>query len=255
MHKHLTLALILIFFAISSEASLQASAENDTLRKAFFKRQVKQNVSVGRAMRSIASHYPQEAASFVEIALELYPEKHREIIFGAISAQPAATQNIVQAALDSGVTSCVDIVELAILAEPSYVDFVVDVAARATPEELNEIVRVAVMSQPDSADRIVQTLAKSHPNKLVNILSTAMNAVPLVGEYMVDALLAVFPNKAEEVVTTAVRESLIQNSEIESIINTAQNAGLTNGELRSYAMKGGATESQISKALTTSIID
>ncbi|MFC3094797.1 hypothetical protein [Alteromonas sediminis] len=239
----------LLFSALCHADSNSVKAEDFEKKQAFLERQVDQTMSVGRAIRSIASHYPQETVIFVDIALDIYPAKYREIIFAAISAQPQATKEIVQIAINKNVSSCPSIVELAIKAEPSYVDFVVHAAAESTPEELDEIVRVAVITEPDSADRIVQTLAREHPNKMVDILSTAMKSVPFVGEYMVDALLAIFPNEAEDVVTTAVRESLVHNNQIERIIEAAQNAGVTEADLTQFALQAGATDEQIAKAL------
>lgn len=57
-------------------------------------------MSVGRAISSIAGHYPQEIVSIVDIALDTYPDKYREIIFAAISAQPSSTEEIVQLAIE-----------------------------------------------------------------------------------------------------------------------------------------------------------
>ena len=247
--------LIALAFAVSTLSS-QVSAfsadgknknNNKHLTVDFVQKQVQQSMSVGRAVKSIISHYPQEAEVVVSTALDLYPEKYREIIYAAISTEPAMTDTIVTIAIDKGITSCPNIVEAAINAEPSYVDFVVNAAANSTPEELNEIVRVAVIAEPDSADHIVQTLSQSHPNRMVDILSTAIGAVPFVGEYMVDALLAVFPGKAEKVVTTAVRESSADKEHVRRILETARNAGVNDADLIEFAKKAGASEEQIAQ--------
>jgi len=237
---------------IDSQTSLnesKASESTQQFQTTFLKRQVDQTMSVGRAIRSIAGHYPAEVVSIVDIALDTYPEKYREIIFAAISAQPASTEEIVQLAIEKEVSSCPNIVQLAIKAEPTYVDFVVHAAAVSTPEELDEIVRVAVLTQPDAADSIVQTLSKEHPNKIVDIMTSALNAVPFVGEYVVDALLAVFPNEAETVVETAVRESSQQREQIMRILNTAQHAGVSHDKLKEYALSAGLNETDINTAL------
>ena len=226
-----------------------SSDENSQFQTAFLKRQVDQTMSVGRAIRSIAGHYPAEVVSIVDIALDTYPDKYREIIFAAISAQPASTEEIVQLAIEKEVSSCPNIVQLAIKAEPTYVDFVVHAASVSTPEELDEIVRVAVLTQPDAADSIVQTLSKEHPNKIVDIMTSALNAVPFVGEYVVDALLAVFPNEAEMVVETAVRESSQQREQVMRILNTAQHAGVPQEKLEQYALSAGLSEDDLKIAL------
>jgi lipoate synthase len=111
------------------------------------------------------------------------------------------------------------------------------------------------MTEPDSADNIVQSLAQEHPSKIVEILSSAISAVPLVGEYVVEALLAVFPNDAETVITTAVRESGIQRESVRRIIETAKNFGLEQSSIYEYAIKGGATEEEITLALSENKIN
>ena len=235
-------------YAITSEASAIDESKDSQMEASFLKRQVDQNMSISRAIRSIASHYPQNVVPLVDLALDTYPDKYREIIFAAISAQPASTEEIVQLAIEKEVSSCPNIVELAISAEPTYVDFVVKAASLSTPEELDEIVRVAVLTQPDSADTIVQTLSQEHPNKLVDIMTTALNTVPFVGEYVVDALLAVFPNQAEEVVETAVRESS-QREHVARILSTAMHAGVPNEKLKEYALSAGFSEAEFQDAI------
>ncbi|QCZ92418.1 hypothetical protein [Salinimonas iocasae] len=222
----------------------------DPYQVKFFKRQVAQNMSVGTAIRSIASHYPQDVVPIVDIALDTYPDKYREIIYAAISAQPASTQEIVELALNKEVGSCPSIVKLAIKAEPSYVDFVVQAAANATPDELDEIVRVAVLTEPNSADYIVQTLSREHPSKLVQILSTALDAVPYVGEYMVDSLLAIFPAQADEVVSTAIKGSSSQREQVLRILESAQDAGVADDKIRQYGIDAGFSDEELAGVLS-----
>ncbi|WP_100644249.1 hypothetical protein [Alteromonas facilis] len=232
----------------STEHVSDKSHDRAALKAAFIQRQMENNASIGRAIKSIASHYPQQITTIVDVALDTYPDKYKEIIYAAISTQPTATEEIVKIAIEKGVSECPNIVELAILAEPSYVNFVVTAAANTTPEELQDIVRVAVVTEPDSADRIVQTLAKEHPDDMVSILTTAIGAVPFVGEYIVDGLLALFPEQADTVVENAVRESSQQRDQIIKIIETAENHGVDAEQLKYSALKGGATEEEIALA-------
>ncbi|WP_416307120.1 hypothetical protein [Neptunicella sp. SCSIO 80796] len=245
------LGSILLFYTVQSVAAEGTGApQNDNqLTADFIEQQVQQNMSLGRAIKSIMGHYPQEVDVVVGTALDLYPAKYKEIIHAAIAAQPALTEDVVRIAIDKGIASCGNIVLTAIQAEPSYVDFVVSAAAQSTPEELNEIVRIAVVTEPDSADAIVSTVAKAHPSKLVDIISSAIGAVPFVGEYIVDALLVAFPNDAEEVVTTAVRESSAQRSQVIKIIETARNAGISDKALTRYATEGGASAEEIAQVI------
>lgn len=219
------------------------------INEKFVQIQVEQNVTIGKAIKAIVGHYPQQAASIVSTALDLYPDKYKEIIHAAISAQPTLAEEVVTMALNKGISSCTSIVETAINADPSYIDFVVRAAAHSTPEQLTEIVRIAVMTEPDSADYIVQSLAKEHPSKIVDILQSAIGAVPFVGEYVVEALLAIFPNDAEMVITTAVRESSAQREHVKKIIETAQNSGVNLEKLEAYAINGGATTEELSQVL------
>ncbi|XOV80537.1 MAG: hypothetical protein ACFHVJ_06190 [Aestuariibacter sp.] len=226
-------------------------SSNNGLSQEFFQRQVNQNMSVGRAVKSIVSHYPEHVESVVATALDLYPDRYKEIVHAAISAEPSLTKSIVRVAIEKGITSCPNIVETAINAEPSYVDFVVKAAANTTPGELQDIVRVAVVTEPDSADRIVQTLAQSHPNKLIEIVGTAIGAVPFVGEYIVDAMLAVFHEEKEQgdVLTTAFRQSSDESEYIKKIIASAKNAGMGDEAITQYAVNAGAKPEDVVRLL------
>jgi len=246
--------LILIAGVLSAPLNVIATEYNDPkldshLTATFVQHQVEKNMSIGRAVKSIIGHYPNETTNVVSTALDLYPDKYKEIIHAAISEQPMLTEAIVTIAIEKGISSCSSIVETAINAEPSYIDFVVTAAANSTPEELTEIVRIAVITSPDSANYIVQSLAKEHPNKIVDIIQSAITAVPVVGEYVVEALLAIFPNDAEDVVTTAVRESGAQRENVKRIIETAHNFGLSDIDVEMFAIKGGATKEEVAQVL------
>lgn len=252
MKKTLTLAITLGMLSTqlcATQSIGEIEKKDNHLTAAFVQKQVAQNMSIGRAIKSIISHYPQEAESVIGTALDLYPENYKEIIHAAISAEPALAGQVVTIALEKGISSCSSIVETAINAEPSYVDFVVHAAAHSTPEELDEIVRIAVVTEPDSADNIVQTLSKSHPNKMVDMLRTAIGAVPFVGEYVVDALLASFPDDAENVITAAVEESTTQEDFVKRILETAQNAGVSLEDLEIYARNAGASDEEIAQLI------
>lgn len=227
----------------------QASNNKSLITKDFIERQVEQNMSIGRAIKSITSHYPQHVEVIVGNALDLYPEQYREIIYAAISSQPALTEDVVRISLEKGVSNCLDIVRIAIDAEPSYVDFVVNAAINSEPNELGEIVRVAVVTQPESVETIVQSLGKQHPSRLKEIVMSALKGVPLAAEYVVDSLLAIFPGQAESVVSAAVKQSMDQNGQVEKIIESGKTSGLTDEELTKYALLGGATSKQVAAIL------
>lgn len=234
-----------LLYSMGVIGNTDSNSETWKIDNEFFKKQVKQTMSPGRAVRSLISHYPQSTAGIVDVALDLYPTDYKEIIHSAVSTQPSSAEDIVSIAVKKGITKCESIVMAAIKAEPSYVSFVTSAAAHASPDDFNDILRVAVITEPDSVDKIVQHMASSYPDKIVEILSNTVQYVPLVGEYIVDALLAVFPNKAEEVVSITVRESLAEREQIEKIIVTAINAGVTVDDVSKFALMGGATNAEI----------
>ena len=232
----------------SAESATTVSKQSDISKK-FLQIQVEKNDTIDTAIKSIVSHYPQQAASIISTALDLYPDKYKEIIHAAITVQPTLAEEVVTMALLKEIGSSASIVETAINADPSYIDSVVTAAALLTPDQLSEIVRIAVIIEPDSADYIVRSLAKEHPSKIVDILQSAISAVPFVGEYVVEALLAVFPNDAEVVITTAVRESNKHREQIKRIIKAAKNSGVDIEKLEAYAISGGATTEELSQVL------
>lgn len=219
----------------------------DNERARFMQQQVAQGIPIGRAVKSLISHYPQQASDVVEVSLELYPDKYREILHSAISAQPSATEEIVQLAIEKNVASCGRIVELAIKAEPTYADFVVGIAAKSTPEELDEIVRIAVLTEPDSADTIVQTLSQQHPTKVLDIIKSALSAVPLVGEYVVSAMMAIFPDQTEDVVHTAVSASAASQDQVLKILQLAQKSGLSHERVMAIGNEAGLSSTQLAQ--------
>ncbi|WP_141096258.1 hypothetical protein [Lacimicrobium sp. SS2-24] len=225
---------------VFAEAPQPLPADDKTID--FIEKQVEQNMSVGRAIKAIVSHYPQDVEIVISTALALYPDQYREIVHAAISAQPALTEDVVSIAIETYPQHCAKIVEAAINAEPSYIDFVVNTATHATPEELQDIVRIAVVTEPNSADTIVRSVAEAQPNRLAEIITTAISAVPLVGEYIVEALLVSYPQSTETVITTAFKESSVEDNSLLRILAAARGAGIKDDVLKVYAHNGGITD-------------
>ncbi|WP_099034676.1 hypothetical protein [Lacimicrobium alkaliphilum] len=243
MKKMLCSTIVLSMCAICpvlAEESVSSPINDKTID--FIEKQVEQNMSVGRAVKSVVSHYPQDVEIVVRTALDLYPDQYREIVHAAISAQPALTEDVVSIAIEKHPEHCASIVQTAINAEPSYIDFVVNAATHATPGELEEIVRVAVITEPNSADTIVRSVAQAQPNRLAEIVTTAIGAVPLVGEYIVEALLVSYPDSTETVITSAFRQSSLSDNGLLRILAAARGAGLSDDKLRVYALNGGIEE-------------
>ena len=82
MKKFLFTALALGLISTNASAIKIDGAEkprNNFLTSSFVKKQVEQSMSTGRAIKTIISHYPQDAIVVVSAALDLYPEKYKEI--------------------------------------------------------------------------------------------------------------------------------------------------------------------------------
>ena len=245
------LGLCLSGSALAMEVNVDSNNNSAwKLDQDFLERQVAQSMSPGRSVRTLIGHYPESIRSIVSVALDTYPDKYKEIIHSAISAQPFSAEDVVTIAVEKGITECESIVETAIKAEPSYVSFVTRAATNASPKDFKDILRVAVVTEPESADKIIQIVAKSYPERIADILSSTLQYVPYVGEYVVDALLAVFPDKAEEVVEVSVREVRAETAQVEKVISAALNAGIDAEVVSQSAIKGGATTDEVMAAIT-----
>ena len=142
MYKNVCKAVIVtgcIVFSQVSYAFNDGSNAEWKIDNEFFKQQVQQSLSAGRAVRTLIGHYPQSVTGIVDVALDLYPEQYKEIIHSAVSAQPFSAEDIVTIAVQKGITECESIVEAAIRAEPSYVSFVATAAANASPHDFDDI--------------------------------------------------------------------------------------------------------------------
>ena len=88
-----------------SATEFKAPKADSHLTATFVQHQVEQNMSIGRAIKSIVGHYPNETANVVSTALDLYPDQYKEILHAAISEQPMMTEAIVTIAIEKGITS------------------------------------------------------------------------------------------------------------------------------------------------------
>ena len=76
MLKVVRLAIVCSSLAyIPDTFSIEAKIEtnNTQFSEKFLQKQINQNVTIGRAIKTIVGHYPQRAASIVGTALDLYP--------------------------------------------------------------------------------------------------------------------------------------------------------------------------------------
>jgi hypothetical protein len=238
---------------ISSEAAIAQIEDTTQIDSAsmqsshFLKQQVSSSNSVGRAIRTVLARYPENTAELVEIALDAYPNKYREIVSAAVSTQPAYIDDILELAIIRNVAPATELVMLAINAEPSYAEFATEAACKFSPDQFNEIVKTAVAMEPDSADQIAKRLARTYPNKTLEVLVTTIQEVPLVGKYVVDALLALFPidsSESESMIIISVEQLAKHPDAIERLVELAQRRGIQQELISASAIRGGLTNAQ-----------
>jgi hypothetical protein len=241
---------VLIISSGSAIAQIEGTIELDntsTQSSHFLKQQVRSSNSVGRAIRTVLARYPENTPELVEIALDTYPDKYREIVSAAVSSQPAYVDDILELAIERDVAPATELVTLAINAEPSYAEYATEAACKFSPDQFNEIVKTAVTMEPDSADQIAKRLAKIYPNKTLEVLVTTIQEVPLVGKYVIEALLALFPvdsSESESMIVISV-EQLAQHPEaLERLVELAERRGIEQYLISASAMRGGLTNAQ-----------
>jgi hypothetical protein len=241
---------VLLLSSGSALAQLESTSEldNNSIQSSqFLKQQVTSSNSVGRAMRTVLARYPENTAKLVEIALDAYPDKYREIVSAAVSSQPAYIDDILELAIERNVAPATELLTLAINAEPSYAEFATEAACKFSPDQFNEIIKTAVAMEPDSADQIARRLARTYPNKTLEVLVTTIQEVPLVGKYVVDALLALFPvdsSESESMIIISVEQLAQHPDAIERLVELAERRGIQQDLISASAMRGGLTNAQ-----------
>ena len=74
-----SLMLLTNYCALAITDTAVKESENKVLQ-VFIKRQVNQSMSVGRAVGSITSNYPNEVETIVATALDLYPDNYQDFL-------------------------------------------------------------------------------------------------------------------------------------------------------------------------------
>jgi len=218
----------------------------------FFKSQVSNSRSIGNALKSLLTRYPEKTTDFVSVALTAYPEDYKEIIAASVSANPSFVDEIIMVATQYQVAKPAVIVEIAVNAEPSYAGLATNAACYYSPEYFNEIVRAAVLAQPDSADQIAQKLVKAYPNKTMEILVTTIKEVPLVGKYVLDALLATVVDdseKSEDMIIVSIEQLAQFPGAVDRLVELASERNIDSERLKASAIKGGLNDVEIASVI------
>jgi hypothetical protein len=213
----------------------------------FFKSQVTNNRSIGGALRSLLTRYPEKTTEFVSIAFSAYPEDYEEIIATSVTANPTFVDEIIMVAIYYQVAKPAEITEIAVNAEPSYAGVATSAACESSPAYFGEIVKAAVLAQPDSADQIAQKLVKAFPNKTIEILVTTIKEVPFVGKYVLDALLATVvndPEMSQDMIIISVEQLAQYPDAMERLVELAHQRKIEAGRIKESAIRGGLVEAE-----------
>jgi hypothetical protein len=241
-------------YAINTLQNAQAEALIEPSKKSihFFKSQVSNGRSVGNALTTLLSRYPEKTTEFVSVALTAYPEDYKEIIEASVSANPTFVDEIIMVATQYQVAKPASIVQIAVNAEPSYAGLATNAACFYSPEYFNEIIKAAVNAQPDSADQIAQRLVKAYPNKTMEILVTTVKEVPYVGKYILDALLATVVDdsqKSEDMIVVSIQELAQFPGAVDRLVELASEREIDSQRLKESAMRGGLKEVEIASVI------
>jgi len=222
-----------------------AEYKQDRLIAKILHQQVKQHISIQKSVSSILTRFPEKVDSVLKIALKKYPSDYRQIMIGAMNAEPVLSCEVIEILLKAKVASDEEIIAIAVEAEPAYAQEIVNIAVLNSPADIENIVRVAIETNPYVSDSVVNGAMTSFPEKIYDILSGAIKALPEKVSYFVRNTINLFPNSSENVVTTAVNTSKLRHAQ--NIVESAIKAGLDEDIAINAAIAGGAKRENLAK--------
>jgi len=222
-----------------------AEYKQDRLIAKILHQQVKRHVSIKNSVSSILTRFPEKVDSVLKIALKKYPTEYRQIMIGAMNAEPVLACNVIEVVLKANVASDEEIIAIAVEAEPAYAQEIVNIAILNSPADIENIVRVAIETDPFVSDAVVNNTMSSFPEKIYAILSGAIQALPEQVSSFVKSTINLFPGSSEDVVTKAVTSSKPKHAQ--QIVASAVQAGLDQESAINAAVAGGAKREQLAK--------
>jgi len=222
-----------------------AEFKQDRLIARILHQQVKRNVSIQSSVSAILTRFPEQVDSVLKIALRKYPTKYRQIMIGAMNAEPVLACEVIRIVLKANVASNDEVIAIAVAAEPAYAQEIVNIAVLNSPADIENIVRVAIETEPFVSDAVIHNTMSSFPEKIYAILSGAIQALPEQVSSFVRNTINLFPGSSEDVVTKAVTSS--QPKHAQQIVASAVQAGLDHESAINAAIAGGAKREQLAK--------
>ncbi len=250
--KYLVVLLFLSFsisLSAKSTPNFSISVQQEQVISDLFEQLVKHQIypatAIERSVTILLKSYPEKIDTVLKVAIDKYPHEYRQIMCGAVRAEPALTSDVVEIISNANIADSSQVVSIAITEEPAYAKEIVSTAALQKPNEIESIVRVAILTESIIAKNVVDDTMLSYPEKLLDILTVAIKALPNQLTRIVTDAIELFPDSAEEVITTAV--SSTSKERAREIIATAINSGVSEEQATAAAIAGGATSTDVAK--------
>lgn len=229
---------LLSIISVSSFAQDKLLKKQEMFITQLISQQTKQQISVRKSISSVLSRYPEQIDKVLNVAFTLHPTQYKQIVLGAIDAQPVFACNVIEHALKNDIASSTELVQIVVDAEPAYAQEILETAAFHDPDKLEEFVRVTIQTEPLHSSDIISNTMISFPDRMIDILSGFIKAIPDQVSKWVSYTFVLFPESGEQIVTTAISSTNQHHNQ--AIIDAAVNAGLDKDLAHSAAINGGA---------------
>ncbi len=242
-----TIVFSFSFPAYSTSDSLIQTRQNEVLSDLFdqlIKRQTNTNMIIEKSVYALLKSYPEQIDSVLKIAITKYPLKYRQIMCGALRAEPALASDVIDIVLRSNIAKSEDVITFAVTEEPAYAKEIVNAAVLHDPLDIENIIRVAITTEPLMAKHIVDHTMQSYPKRILDILVVAIKALPDQVVDIVRDTLRISPDNTD-VVSIAVHSS--NGDKAREIISAAIKSGISEESATAAAIAGGAKKTDIAK--------
>lgn len=236
--KYFCILALLSCISTGSFAKDDIASKQELFITQLINQQTKQQISVQKSISSILTRYPEQIEIVLKVALDLHPEQYKQIMIGALNAEPVLACNVIEHFLKENIASTTELVKIVVEAEPAYAQEIINSAILHDPENMEDIVRVAIITEPLTSREMLSNTMISFPERMADILSGFVKAIPEKVAQWVSYTFLLFPNNGEQIVTTAISSTNeIHDNEI---ITAALDAGLDKELVMNAAIKGGA---------------
>ena len=242
-----TVALSFSFSVYSNPNSLVKVRQDKVLTALFdqlVKRQMNSEMAIEKSVNALLESYPELIDSVLKIAITKYPKEYKQIMCGALRAEPALTSDVIDIILKSNIANSSDVISIAVTEEPAYAQEVVNRAVLHDPLDIENIVRVAIVTEPVMAKTIVNDTMLNYPERMLDILVMAIKALPDQVVNIVRDTLIISPDNTE-VISVAVNSS--HSDKAREIIAAAIKSGISKESATAAAIAGGAKETDLAK--------